>query len=77
MVCLSGLELNHSLGALLVENTTCAVRARDGGILSESDAAAAVAADIGHDVTDLVVVSGAAALAGVGGGDLILFTGHF
>ncbi|KAK2475665.1 hypothetical protein H9L39_13258 [Fusarium oxysporum f. sp. albedinis] len=68
---------NIPLGALLVENTACTVRARDGGILSEGDAAAAVAADIGHDVTDLVVVAGAAALAGVGGGDLVLFTGHF
>jgi len=53
------------------------VRARDGGILSEGDAAAAVAADIGHDVTDLVIVAGTAALAGVGSGDLILFAGHF
>lgn len=68
---------NVPLCALLVENTACAMRARDGGILSEGDAAAAVAADIGHDVTDLVVIAGAAALAGVGGGDLILFTGHF
>lgn len=53
------------------------MRARDGGILSEGDAAAAVAADIRHDVTDLVVVAGAAALAGVGGGDLVFFAGHF
>jgi acyl CoA:acetate/3-ketoacid CoA transferase alpha subunit len=53
------------------------VRARDGGILSEGDAAAAVTADIRHNVTDLMVVAGAAALAGVGGGDLIFFAGHF
>lgn len=55
--------------------------ARDDGVLAEGDAAAAVAAEVGHDGALLVaadVVGGAAGggCAGGGGGDLVLFAGH-
>lgn len=53
------------------------MRARDEGVLAEGDATSAVAADVGHDVADLVVVAGAAALAGGGGRDLVFFARHF
>ena len=53
------------------------MRARDESVLAEGDAATAVAADVGHDVADLVVVAGAAALAGGGGRDLVFFARHF
>ena len=53
------------------------MRARDESVLAEGDAATAVAADVGHDVADLVVVAGATALAGGGGRYLVFFARHF
>lgn len=53
------------------------MRARDEGVLAEGDAAAAVAAEVGHDMANLVVVAGTTALAGGGGRDLVLFARHF
>lgn len=53
------------------------MRARDERVLAEGDAAAAVTADVGHDMSDLVGLAGGAALAGGGCRDLVLFAGHF
>lgn len=53
------------------------MRARDERVLAEGDAAAAVTADVGHDMSDLVGLAGGAALAGGGGRDLVFFAGHF
>lgn len=52
------------------------MRARDEGVLAESDAAAAVATEICHDGACLVRLAGAAALGGTGGRNLVLFARH-
>lgn len=68
-------EDNLPLRALLVENPPRAVRARNQAIFGERDAAATVAAQIGHD--DAVLASaGGAARGGAGGGDLVAFAWH-
>ena len=65
------------LRPLLVQNSSSPMRARDQRILAKAHAAAAVAAEVGHDAGAVVVdVAGCAALGGRGGG-LILFARHF
>lgn len=68
---------NLPLGALLVENTTSAMRTRDKSILAKRDASTAVAAEICHDGASLVGLAGSAALgSGAGGRNLVLFARH-
>lgn len=53
------------------------MRARDKSVLAEGDAAAAIAAEVGHDMADLLVVAGTATLAGRGGRNLVPFARHY
>lgn len=77
---LPGLELNHSLSALLVQNARTALLATDGGALLKRDTDRAVAARVPHDAAAAavsVVVGGAGGEA-LGVGDLVLLAGrHF
>jgi hypothetical protein len=52
------------------------VRARDESVLAEGNATATVAAEVGHDMANLVVVAGTATLAGRSGRNLVLFARH-
>lgn len=52
------------------------MRARDEGVLAESDAAAAVTAEICHDGACLVRLAGSSALGGARGRNLVLFARH-
>lgn len=58
------------------------MRARDKRILTQRDAAAAVAAEIGHDAARVVAAdiacgtAGTGCRAGGGGRDLVFFAGH-
>lgn len=71
---------NLPFGALLVEHAAGAVRAGDESILGKRNAAAAVAAQVGHDrarANVAGVVGGATgSSAGGGGRDLVLFARH-
>lgn len=64
------------LGALLVENTASAVRARDESVLAESDATTTVTTEICHDRACLVRLAGTSALGGARGRNLVFFARH-